>query len=131
VTDRKLPRMRIEVSPDGERGWTALTLPYDPDTPFSVVPYDFLKRVGIQPASLEEVRIAGTIEDRNIGPAYFRYRSRITRSQVAFPHPEDPCTWGWHAVYYLGWEVNPTSGRLRRANLDRKAPSEDSSTSLP
>jgi len=35
MTARKLPRMRIEVSPDGEDNWTALTLPYDPDTPFS------------------------------------------------------------------------------------------------
>jgi hypothetical protein len=63
--------------------------------------------------SLEEARIAGRIEDRNIGTAYFRYRDRITRSTVAFPHPEDPCTWGWHAVYYLGWEVDPVNGKFR------------------
>jgi hypothetical protein len=106
--------MRIEIPPDGEGGWTALTLPYEPGTPFSVLPYDFLNGAGIRPQSLEEVRIAGVVEDRNIGTAYFRYRKRVTRSTVAFPHPDDPCTWGWHAVYYLGWEVDPASGKLRR-----------------
>jgi len=114
MSPSKRPRMQIEVSPDGERGWTEVTLPYDPDTPFSVVSYDVLKRVGIQPESLEEVRIAGKIEDRNVGTAYFRYGERISRSRVVFPHPEDPCTWGWHAVYYLGWEIDPASGELRK-----------------
>ena len=119
---RKLPRMRIEISPGGERDWTALTLAYDPDTPFSVLRYDFLNRVGIRPESLEEVRIAGIVQDRNIGTAYFRYRNRVTKSRVVFAHVDDPCTWGWHAVYFLGWEVDPTSRKLRRANLDRPVP---------
>jgi len=124
MTERKLPRMRIEVSPNGEHGWTALTLPYDPDTPFSVLRYDFLNRAGIGPESLEEVRIADVLEDRNIGTAYFRYRDRVTKSTVVFAHPDDPCTWGWHAVYYLGWEVHPKTRRLRKANLDRPGPGQ-------
>jgi len=117
--------MRIEVSPDGEDGWTALSLPYDPDTPFSVIPYYDLKRIGIQPESLEEVRIAGVVEDRNLGTAHFRYRNRVTRSRVAFPHPDDPCRWGWHAVYYLGWEIDPKTGQLRKSKLDRKSPLDE------
>ncbi|MGI0148400.1 MAG: hypothetical protein ACREDF_02550 [Thermoplasmata archaeon] len=108
------PRMAIEISIDGEHAWNELSLPFDPDTPFSVVPYDVLKRVGIQPQSLEEVRIAGKIEDRNVGTAYFRYKERVSQSRVVFPHPEDPCTWGWHAVYYLGWEIDPADGELRK-----------------
>lgn len=114
-----MPRMRVEVSPDGERDWTALTLRYDPDTPFSVLRADFLNRTGIRPQSLEEVRVGGMVVDRNIGTAYFRYRNRVTRSTAVFAHVDDPCTWGWHAVYYLGWEVDPVSHRLRKANLDR------------
>ena len=114
MTTSKGPQMRIEVSPDGENGWTAVLLPYDPDTPFSVVPYEVLKGVGIQLESLEEVRIAGKIEDRNIGTAYFRYKERVSKSRVVFPHPEDPCTWGWHAVYYLGWEIDGSTGELRK-----------------
>ncbi len=96
-------------------------------TPFSVIPYDVLLRIGLRPRSLEEVHIAGSVKDRNLGTGYFRYRGRVTKSQVAFPHPEDPCTWGWHAVYYLGWEIDSESGKLRRANLDREGPPDDSS----
>jgi len=114
--------MKIEVSPDGETEWTKLALPYDPDTPFSVLGYDVLSQAGIRPQSLEEVRVAGVVQDRNVGTAYFRYRDRIVRSTVVFAHVEDPRTWGWHAVYYLGWEIDPASRKLRQANLDRPSP---------
>ena len=118
----KLPKMRIEVSVDAEQDWNAITLPYDPDTPFSVLPYDFLTLAKIRPQSLEEVKISGVIEDRNIGTAYFRYEDRVTESRVVFGHVDDTFTWGWHAVYYLGWELNPTTRKLQKANLDRPSP---------
>lgn len=96
-----------------------------PRHPFSVLPYADLKRIGIQPESFEEVRISGAVVDRNIGTAHFRYRGRLATSRVVFPHPDDRCTWGWHAVYYLGWQVDPKTGRLGKANLDRNSPLDD------
>jgi len=117
--------MTIEFSPHGKDRWTSLTLPLDPDTPFSVIPLLSLKRSGIQPQMFTEVRIAGTIVDRNLGTAFFRYRGRWVESRVVFPHPDDPCRWGWHAAYFLGWEVDPKTGRLKKANLDRPSPFDE------
>jgi len=86
----------------------------DSGTVYSVVPSTILQKLGIQPLTEQEFRLAdGTKIVRKKGGAVFKYGDRIGVSDVIFGEEGDSILLGAFTLEALGFSLDPLRRELR------------------
>ena len=81
---------------------------------YSVVPAETLKKLGIQPLTEEEFRLAnGESIKRKKGIALFRYNDRVGGADVIFGEPDDSNLLGAFTLEALGLSLDPLKRVLK------------------
>ena len=111
-----MTRIRVSVA-NGRKGdpWQLL-IPVDAGSTFLILPRRVLESLGIEPVRRATFFIdARRPLDREVGIATVRYRGVLAGTEVIFGEPGDLCGLGLVPLKQLGLEVNPRSGRIRKA----------------
>ena len=107
-------RVSIAKGQNGAR-WR-LSLLLDPGAKYLTLPRRVLVSLGIRPIRRESFHACnGQSLVRDVGIAVVRYRGMSAGTQVIFGEPGDICALGIVALKELGIELNPRSGRVRKA----------------
>jgi len=81
----------------------------------TVVPAPLLKRLGIEPRSKERFKLAtGEMRELPLGNAQIEIEGRERFIEVVFGSEEAPALLGVTTLETLGFELDPTTGKLRR-----------------
>ena len=100
--------------PAGPEKWETVNFLVDSGALYSIVPSAILDRLGIQPVSTQEFRLAhGQVSTRRKGIAAFRNGSRIGGADVVFGEPGDASLLGAHTLESLGLALDPVKRELR------------------
>jgi predicted aspartyl protease len=92
----------------------ALDFLIDSGVVYSVVPTPVLERLGIQPLTEQEFRLAdGSKIIRKKGGALFKYKDRIGVADVIFGEHEDATLLGAFTLEALGYALDPLRRELR------------------
>lgn len=110
-----LTGLEIEIaSPAAPEAREAIELLVDSGAVYSVVPRPILERLGIQPLTEQEFRLAdGSKIIRSKGVAVFKYRDRMGGADVIFGEPGDSALLGGLTLESLGLALDPLRRELR------------------
>ena len=113
---RDVTRIRVSVANGGSGVPRQLLIPVDAGSTFLILPRRVLESLGIEPVRRASFFVDGRRPlDREIGIATVRYRGALAGTEVIFGELGDLCAMGLVPVKQLGLEVNPRSGRIRKA----------------
>jgi predicted aspartyl protease len=107
----------VEVSASGEAGREVECL-VDSGAVYSVLPPEVWSPLGLAP--LRRVRFSlgdGSIIERNVGNAFFRYRGVLAPSPVVLGEPGDSALLGTVTLGAMGLVLDPFARELRPAHL--------------
>jgi len=110
-----LTTLEIEVgNPANRQGIEKVEFLIDSGTVYSVVPTPILERLGIQPLTAQEFRLAdGTKITRQKGIALFKYGDRIGGADVIFGEEGDSVLLGAFTLEALGLSLDPLRRDLK------------------
>jgi len=113
---RVVTRIRVSVANGGRSVSRQLLIPVDAGSVFLILPRRVLESLGIEPVRRATFFIDGRGRlDREVGIATVRYRGVLAGTEVIFGEAGDLCGLGLVPLKQLGLEVNPRSGRIRKA----------------
>jgi clan AA aspartic protease len=110
-----LTTLEIEVgNPANRQALEKVEFLIDSGTIYSVVPTPILERLGIQPLTTQEFRLAdGTKITRQKGIALFKYGDRIGGADVIFGEEGDSVLLGAFTLEALGLSLDPLRRDLK------------------
>ncbi|MGA2606179.1 MAG: aspartyl protease family protein [Terriglobia bacterium] len=110
-----LTTLEIEVgNPANREALEKVEFLIDSGTVYSVVPTPILERLGIQPLTAQEFRLAdGTKTTRQKGIALFKYGDRIGGADVIFGEEGDSVLLGAFTLEALGLTLDPLRRDLK------------------
>ena len=90
----------------------------DTGSMISVIPAEILKELEIKPIGRQRlIAFGGTIIERDVGIALFRYEDRFRGDTVAFGEKEDTPLLGVTTLEGLGYQIDPVTGKLKKVDL--------------
>ena len=108
--------LELEIANPANQAVTAkLDFLIDSGAIYSVVPTAVLERLGIQPLTMQEFRLAnGTKVQRKKGLAIFKYGERIGGADVIFGEEGDTVLLGAFTLEALGLSLDPLRRELKQ-----------------
>ena len=89
----------------------------DTGATLSVIPRGTLEQLGIHAIGSRQFKAFGGIIEREIGPITIKYRGDSAVVTTVFGEEDDIPVLGVTALETLGYQVEPSTGELRRTEL--------------
>ena len=107
--------LKVEVINPGDLSRSELVeCLIDSGAVYTVIPAEVLARLGIEPMSEEELRLADSSRIvRRLGIAVFRYQGRVGGATVIFGEPGDMTLMGVTTLESMGLQLDPLRRELR------------------
>ena len=112
--------VRVEIgisSPATPENEERLEVLVDTGAILSVIPRSILERLGVRPLGERAFRGFGGVITRDTGVAQMSYDGVVAGVTVVFGEENDPAIMGVTALETLGYEVDPTTGELKRTEM--------------
>lgn len=96
----------------------AVELLVDTGAIFTSVPRSLLEKLGLKPIDRKRLRVyGGAVVERDVGVVILEYEGSRAGAPVIFGEPDDSPVLGATSLEALGYQVDPTTKRLKPTEL--------------